>query len=330
MYKFKKILIIQTAFIGDVILATPVVEKLKIFFPEAEVDFLVRKGNETLFKNNPNINRVLILDKSQKKYIHLAAVIKEIRKREYDLVVNLQRYATTGTITVLSGAKMTVGFSENPMSFLFTRKIAHGMSTKKKTKHEVERNLELIEEFTDDSMVRPKLYITEEDAKKIQAPEKYYCIAPNSVLKTKEYPQEKWVELIKELTSDAAVYILGAPGEMEKSRKLFEKVKNYNVQNLTGKLSFLESAALMKGAKMNFTNDSAPLHLASAVNAPVRALFLSTSPILGFTPLSENSMVIETKRELSCKPCGMTGKKECPEGHFMCSDISAKEILDTL
>jgi heptosyltransferase-2 len=73
----------------------------------------------------------------------------------------------------------------------------------------------------------------------------------------------------------------------------------------------------MKYAKMNYVNDSAPLHLASSVNAPVTAFFCSTVPAFGFGPLSDQSKVIEVK-ELYCKPCGLHGYKSCPEGHFKC------------
>ena len=329
-YLFDRILIIQTAFIGDVILATPIVEKLKKFYPGASIDFLLRKGNESLLDNNPNLNEVIIFNKKEKKYQNLIRLIKYIRGKKYDLVINIQRYATTGIITVFSRAKLTVGFKENPLSFLFSRKIINGIDTRKQSPHEVERNIKLIEEFTDSSFEMPRLYPSAKDKKKIDTPEKYYCIAPNSVLYTKEYPIDKWVELIKKLPADATVYLLGAPNEKEKSNKIMKQCNCKNVVNLTGSLTFLESAALMQGAKMNFMNDSAPLHIASAVNAPARAIFLSTSPVLGYGPLSDDSLVIETKRKLSCRPCGRTGKKKCPEGHFLCSDIPVQDILETL
>ena len=76
---------------------------------------------------------------------------------------------------------------------------------------------------------------------------------------------------------------------------------------------------------MNYVNDSAPLHFASAMNAPVTAFFCSTSPKFGFTPLSDISIILETKSNLSCRPCGIHGKKECPEGHFKCGDIDFGE-----
>ena len=327
---FNHILIIQTAFLGDVILTTPLIEKLKRFYPESDIDILVKKGHESLIDNNPKINRVLTFDKDNKKYVNLVHIIKDIRKQKYDLAINVQRHLTTGIITALSGAKMTVGYAKNPLSSLFSRRVEHNIHFEpNKSEHEVIRNLKLIEEFTDDSFEMPKLYPSAHDYKKTKPTNAYYCIAPTSVLFTKEYPVEKWVELIRKLPSDTTIYLLGAPGDKSRCDGIIEKSGVNNVINLAGELTFLESAALMHGAKMNFVNDSAPLHIASSVNAPVRAIFCSTSPALGFTPLSDDSMVVETKRRLDCRPCGITGKSACPEGHFLCSDILVDDILKT-
>ncbi len=89
--------------------------------------------------------------------------------------------------------------------------------------------------------------------------------------------------------------------------------------NLCGKLNILQSAALIRNAKMNYVNDSAPMHIASAMNAPTTAIFCSTIPDFGFGPIASNARIIETKEKLSCRPCGLHGLKRCPEKHFKCS-----------
>jgi heptosyltransferase-2 len=100
---------------------------------------------------------------------------------------------------------------------------------------------------------------------------------------------------------------------------------------MAGNLTFLESAALMKGAKMNFTNDSAPMHLASAVDAPVTVVYCSTIPGFGFGPLSTNSNIVEVREKLSCRPCGLHGRRSCPEKHFKCAlDIRADQLTEHL
>ena len=101
--------------------------------------------------------------------------------------------------------------------------------------------------------------------------------------------------------------------------------------NLAGKLSFLESAALMRDAAMNYVNDSAAQHIASSVNAKITAIFCSTIPDFGFGPLSDDSVIIEAQEKLDCKPCGLHGHKTCPKGHFKCAlNIDTKELLNRL
>jgi heptosyltransferase-2 len=93
----------------------------------------------------------------------------------------------------------------------------------------------------------------------------------------------------------------------------------------------LQSAALMKDARMNYTNDSAPMHLAASVNAPVTAIFCSTVTDFGFGPLSDNSHVAEIREPLECRPCGLHGHKECPRKHFRCAyEIDMNELLKRL
>jgi heptosyltransferase-2 len=93
-----------------------------------------------------------------------------------------------------------------------------------------------------------------------------------------------------------------------------------DVENLAGRLSFLESAALMREAAMNYANDSAPVHIASAVNAPTVAVFCSTIPGFGFAPLSDINQVVETPQDMACRPCGLHGRRVCPKGHFNCAE----------
>ena len=117
------------------------------------------------------------------------------------------------------------------------------------------------------------------------------------------------------------IYLLGGLGDFDACEEIKEMCDRENLYNLSGKLPFLQSAALMKGAVMNYVNDSAPLHMASAMNAPVNAIFLSTVPSFGFGPLSLNAKVIQVKEPLSCRPCGVVGKTKCPLGHFNCAHL---------
>lgn len=322
----KHFLIIQTAFIGDVILATPVVSELKRIYPDSQIDFLVKKGNESLLKNNPKINKVFVFNKKQGKFKQIIKLRKELRKTNYDEVINLHRFGSSGIITLLTKAKAKIGFHNNPFSFCYSKKIIHEIGT---GKHEVSRNLSTIAHHRAKELVRPELFPTPEEFDKVihLKAQPYYCLAPASVWFTKAMPVEKWVELGKHLSKKGKVYLLGGPDDKKLCASITSEVGE-NIENLAGQFSFNESAALMKDATMNYVNDSGPMHFASAVNASVTAIFCSTIPAFGFGPLSDNSTILEPSKKLSCRPCGLHGYKSCPKGHFDCGYTI--EIIDKL
>ncbi len=314
--ELKKILVIQTAFIGDAILASSVLEKLHAFYPDSQLSILVRKGNETLYEQHPFLKEVLVWNKQEGKYASLFKLRKKIKDQKFDAVINLHRYASSGFLTAFSGAKYTAGYKQNPFSFLFNTNIKHviGNGT-----HETERYNQLIENITDPKVFKPKLYPSAVQFEKVNSLKSspFVCMAPSSVWFTKQLPKEKWIELCKAIIPGTTIYLLGAPNDEALCEEIKTTSKHGSIQNLAGSLSLLESCALMKDAQMNYVNDSAPLHLASSVNAPVTAFFCSTVPAYGFGPLSDNSKILELKN-LDCRPCGLHGYTACPKGHFKC------------
>lgn len=319
-----KFLIIQTAFLGDAILATAVAEKLHLRHLDSQIDFLLRKGNESILENHPFVSNVYVLDKKS-RYKSIFTIIKKVRAKKYDYVINLHRFGSSGFITAFSGAKEKIGFDKNPFSFFYTRSEKHDIGN---GKHEIERNHQLISGLTDEKAALPKLYPSEADFATVEklAAAGCICIAPASVWHTKQFPKEKWIELIHELKG-ADIFLIGGKDDSGLCAEIKSATRS-QVSNLAGQLSILETAALMKNARMNFVNDSAPLHIASAINAPVTAIFCSTVPAFGFGPLSGNSKIAETKEKLDCRPCGLHGYRQCPEGHFKCAlTIQIKDIL---
>lgn len=329
----QKFLIIQTAFIGDVVLATALIEKLHEYFPEAEIDFLVRKGNETLLTKHPFLHEVLIWDKKKNKQRNLIKTLIEIGRRKYDKVINVQRFAATGILTAFSGAKQTIGFDKNPFSFLFTKRIKHQIGEPGQTLHETARNQFLIADFTDALPAKPRLYPSISDEKLVKPfiSESFITVSPASVWFTKQYPAEKWILFLNKIPGDFKIFLLGAPSDIPLCDKIAAEVSGQRITVLAGKLSFLQSAALMKEARMNYVNDSAPLHFASAMNAPVTAVYCSTIPAFGFGPLSDKSHIVEILQPLACRPCGLHGYNACPLGHFRCAyEIQDIQLIESL
>ena len=339
----KQFLLIQTAFLGDAVLATSILEKLHAFYPDAAIDLVVRKGNDGLFTGHPFLRTLHVWDKRQGKTRALFELIGILRKQRYDHVINAQRFFSTGLMTALSGGKETIGYDKNPLSFLFSRKVKHQIPQpaeliKHPVKsgapiiHEVDRLNDLIAHLTDGTRPLPRLYPTAADRSDViqkigrsgeELP--YITIAPASVWSTKQWPAEKWIELIRTLPADRCIFLIGAPGDIPLCEGIAKAAGRGEI--LAGKLGLLGTAALMEGAAMNYVNDSAPMHIASAINAPVTAIFCSTVPAFGFGPLNANGHIIERLEQLYCRPCGLHGYKVCPEGHFKCAlDIEVARI----
>ncbi|GAB3235081.1 glycosyltransferase family 9 protein [Hymenobacter seoulensis] len=325
------VLLIQTAFIGDVILATALLEHLHLTEPGTPVDFLVRKGNEGLLKGNPHVRQVLVWDKKKDKYPGLWKLLQQIRQAQYGRVVTLQRFASTGFLTAFSGAPERIGFDKNPFAVRFTRAIPHVIGA---GVHEVSRNLHLLDPAFEGHLTPPRLYPSPQDEAAVApyaAVGPYICLAPTSVWYTKQFPEEQWLKLLAALPPHYTVYLLGGPPDVEACARIQAATSRPNVVNLAGKLSLLASAALMRGAVLNYVNDSAPMHLCSSVGAPVCAVYCSTVPFFGFGPLSPFSRVVQIEEELACQPCGLHGYRKCPLGHFRCAyGIRTQQLLDVL
>jgi heptosyltransferase-2 len=272
-----------------------------------------------------------VWDKRQGKTRALFSLIAELRKTRYDHIINCQRFFSTGLMTAMERGREKIGYDKNPLSFLFTRTVKHVIGD---GRHEVDRLNALIEHLTDGTRPLPRLYPGAADRAKVRALQVshmqghggYTCIAPASVWFTKQWPEHKWVELVKALPAEQQVFVIGAPGDSPLAQRII--AASGRGVDLTRDLRLLESAALMEGAVMNYVNDSAPLHIASAMNAPVTVIFCSTVPAFGFGPLRENGRVVETTEKLDCRPCGLHGHRACPKGHFKCAEgIGVEQLL---
>jgi heptosyltransferase-2 len=326
----KKYLIIQTASIGDVILSTALGESLKKHDPSCQLDYLVKKGNEDVFYGNKSVNEVYIWDKKKDKYKNLLKILGYIQQEKYDAVFNLQRFLTSGIFTVFSGAKKKYGFKKNPLSLFFNKSYAHEYKDKW---HEVDRNHQLIAPIVGTEVGRPKLYPTKKDYARVSVFKShgYITITPASLWYTKQYPKEKWVEFIKALPGELHIYFLGGPADISLCDEIILETGHQNSINTAGKFKFVESAALMRDALMNYVNDSAAQHIASSINAKTTSIFCSTVQTFGFGPLSDDAQVLETTEELKCRPCGLHGHMQCPEGHFKCAtQIDTQKLISRL
>lgn len=320
-----RFLLIQTAFLGDVVLALPVAQYLRNQHPDAQIHFVVRKGNASILEHHPAVDHIHIWDKQKGKYRNLWQLVRSLRQYHFDEVINLHRFAASGWLTLLMRSTTKKGFDKNPLSRYFTTRYPHSLPALRqdlsayKVVHEVQRNLQMVAGPLP-PVLRPQLYPSEEDVAQVAGftrHQPYVVLAPASVWYTKQWPKHKWRALLTHLPQQMPVYLVGSPAD----KKLAEALVDAHplATNLCGQLTILQSAALMAKAFRVIVNDSGPLHFASGVNAPTTAIFCSTIPAFGFGPLADESRVVEIETPLPCRPCGLHGRRSCPMKHFQCA-----------
>jgi len=316
----EKILVIQTAFIGDSILTLPMIQKLKEMFPESLIDVLAIPNTKEIFSASPYVNDVIVLDK---KNVHKSLVAswnfgKEIKQRRYTKIYSPHRSFRTAFIVMQSGVKETFGFSNSSLMHVYKNLIEY-----KYNHHEVQRNLALIG-YNNDWKILPEIEIPLSAKERVnnfinenKINTKTAAIAPGSIWNTKKYPLECYIAVIKFLIKESFVVLL--VGGLNDKSLCEEVAKKFDRQVISaaGNFNLLESIELLKRTKIIVTNDSAPAHLGICANIPVLTLYCSTVADFGFFPYSKKSSYLSFD-DLKCKPCGIHGYDKCPLGHFAC------------
>ena len=321
------ILIIHTAFIGDIVLSTALVSKVKEKYPDSNIYYLTTPLGKEILKNNPKIKEVIVYDKrgKDKGFGAFISFVRRIRKLKIDVCLTPHRYLRSSILSILSGAKIRVGYDIANLSFVFNKKIKYD-----KTKHEVEKLLSFIDD--DNKRFELEMYPSEKDKIKIDTllknlseNKKIILIAPGSKWFTKKWPEEYFKILIQNLIKrdDLLIIITGGKEEKEIELNLDSKVLD-----LRGEITLLELAELTKRASLVVSNDSAPIHITSAFpNTRIIGIFGPTVKEFGFFPWSKNSKVFEING-LYCRPCAIHGGNSCPEKHFRCMKEITPDLIE--
>jgi len=333
----EKILIIQTAFLGDVILTIPLIKAVRKKYPRSKISFLLIPQTKKLLQNNPYLNEIIVYDKKDKEkgVFNFLKLIKKIKGMAFDLAFVPHRSLRSTLLTCFAGIPQRVGFDESSGSFLFTRRIKYIQN-----QSEIKRNLSLLEEelFSEKEFL-PELFPSTDDFRyvnyllkswNIQENDRMVGIAPGSVWETKRWLPERFGQVAESLIEKLGakvVFIGGKEDEplcIEISRDM--KSKPFIA---AGKLTPLQSAVLISRGKAVLSNDTAPMHIAVAMRIPVVAIFGSTVPEFGFAPTGEKDIVIQKK--VYCRPCGIHGRRKCPEKHFRCmKEITSEEVFEAV
>lgn len=326
----QKILIIQTAFIGDAILTLPMIQKLKGQNKDAEIDVVAIPSTKEIFNSSPFVSKVIEIDKKQKHkgLISLYKFVRKLKSNNYAKIYSPHRSFRSALITKLLAVDESYSFSNSKLKFFYKNIISY-----KKNQHEVKRNLDLISyNYTDESWkIIPVLEINTKSKNKVDdffvnldAKIKFAAIAPGSIWETKKYPENYFVEVVKLLTADSFTVFLIGSKEDENLCNLIAKKSGDQVISVAGKFSLIESIEFLKRMKILIANDSAPTHLGVCANIPVLTIYCSTIPNFGFYPYNKKSSFI-TYNNLECKPCGIHGLHKCPIKTFDCGNFIKPE-----
>jgi len=333
-----KILIIQTAYLGDVILTLPVVQNIKKQMPGAEIDFLCIPQTEAVLKNNPYIRKLVVYDKRGKKKISgLKKIISRVRSSKYNIVISPHRSFRSALITHFSGSDIMIGFDKNSMSGMLDYRVRYIKNT-----HEILRNLELVKVIpgiklsAENQILKPELFSSKDDTEVVESfidPRfnHFVALAPCSKWFTKQLSESKTVEVIISLIKSAyKVILIGGSDDAQYCKKIENDADNPNLLNLCSMLTPLQSKAVIEKSACLVTVDSAAAHLGASTDTPVVQIYGSTVPAFGFYPLTSRNIIIENEM-LACRPCTDHGRNSCPLKHFNCmEDLDVNKIVESV
>ena len=323
-------LVIQTSFLGDTVLTTPLIEQLA---RRGDVDVVTTPASAALLANNPAIRSVIVYDKRgvDRGLPGFVALAKRLRKTPYEVAFLAQGSFRSAALALAAGVPSRVGFDTSSGRWLYSRRV-----TFRDDLHHAARLLRLARPngrpATPDELC-PLLYPGDAERHAVNAllaqhgvavGERFVAIAPGSVWATKRWLG--YAELAALLQADVRIVIVGGADDAALAREIVAAAPT--AIDATGQLSLLASAELIGRAKVLATNDSAPLHLASATGTPTVAIFGPTVPAFGFGPLAPRSVVVG-HQTLACRPCDRHGPQRCPLGHFRCMrELDAATIAE--
>lgn len=323
----RSFLVVQTSFLGDMVLTTPLVAKLAA---EGTVDVVSTPVASGLLANHPAIREVIVYDKrgADRGIAGFTRLARDLRRRRYDAAFLAQGSIRSGALALAAGIPERVGFSTSAGRAFYTTRVASPPN-----QHHAARLLSLANrgsQAEDAARPRPRLYpgVAERSAvdallREIGSTERLIALAPGSVWATKRWPY--YADLARSLAADAHIVVVGSDADRSLAAEIVDATDG-RAFDATGRLSLLASAELISRARLLVTNDSAPLHLASAMNTPTVAIFGPTVPAFGFGPLAEQAAVAE-HLSLDCRPCDRHGPQRCPLGHWRCMrEITAGDV----
>lgn len=322
----RRILIINLAFIGDVLLSTPVARALRRTFPAAGVDMLVIPLTAPIARGNPYVDNVIEYDKRgrHKKPGELVKLIRSIRACRYDLAV-CTNFAPRGAMLAwLCGIPRRVGYDAQHAGWFLTHKASPRRPV---VRHEAENYLDVLKPLgitTDDTSLDLRIKSADMDSLRtkmaISGDKPISVVCPVGSYPQKSWTTEGFARLLRALAPFSRPFLIGAGAEAAQLEAI-NAAAGRPARVLAGTLTLGELAALLSLARVVVSVDTGPMHIAGAVGAPIVALFGPTDP-RGWGPRGPRDIIFNAS--VACAPCW--GRTSC--GHHECmNSLDADEVI---
>lgn len=324
------VLLVQSSFLGDTILSTPVIAGIKRIHPGCSLSVLTTPLAKELLKYDPLIDEIITFDKrhSQRGICGILEMARTLRKRKFEHSYLLQRSYRTAFLALAAGLKDTTGFTQAALSFAFSRSVRRNAD-----QHDVMRNLSILSRDLPLTELDPSLRLfpppIEACSSNVQDLLTQNCrlavLGPGSAWATKMWNKRHYRSVAAELAGRGLKVV--TVGSASEAQICEEVCSGLDAINLAGKASIGDTIAIVRAAQLVLCNDSALLHMASAFKRPTVVVFCSTSPSFGFGPWQSPALVVE-HQNLSCKPCGRHGHRRCPLRTNACMEqVLPSEVL---
>ena len=327
-----RIIVVQTAFLGDIILTTPLLNALKTIYPRSYLALLTTPVGKQALSGLEELDEIISYDKKHSESGPAAFInkVREVRSKKFELAISPHRSLRSALLLGMSGIPVLVGFEDAALSWIY-----HLRVKRNKAEHDVKRNLSLlgpVAKLPEHFQPRIKLPLPPDfDPAKFGVNLKERPLigfAPGSAWPTKRWPAPKFAGLAKSLAEElgAKIILLGDQGDVVLCQEIEDQAAT-PVLNLAGKTGLQELFAIISKLDVLVSNDSAPVHAASAFATPAAVIYGPTTPQFGYGPWLNPHRIIQ--KEMSCRPCHHHGPRQCPEKHFNCmSEIGISEVAD--
>ena len=312
---YKNILVINLMHIGDLMLVTPVLRTLRANYPSARLTLLADKKLRDLVEFNPHIDECMLIDKkgADDHFSSFFRFILSVRKKNFDLVINLHRNERASAIAAFSGAKRIVGYAKPGFSLFFDEVLPN----KKAIMHQIHSHFEVLTKACgvtriDDGGLEMEIPPGMDDeaarlwSENFSETKKVVAFNIGASWPTKRWLDEYFAECADRLVDRGyGVAFFGGPMDEEMVRDCLAKMKHKDsdaVRVFTGKLSLGVLAGMLRRSALFLTTDSGPMHVGVAMNMPVVTMF-GSSPVPGFYPYDAKDVLIKTPEP--CHPCGI-------------------------